>query len=134
MQPLVSAEVVSSRLPLLVAISIASFCRAESLIGPAVELIVADGFVNVNVPKLAMLAWRRPTVGASTIHSVERCEAVGLCVAVALWVVAKVSFSVESVIVWTKLPEPLYWTEAEIASPGSILKPEIVCSGWPSSD
>ena len=106
--PLLSADVESSRLPLLVTMSIASFCQAESLIGPVTELIVAEALVNVIVPKLATLAWRPPTVGASTIHSAEFCEAVGLCVAVVFWVVVKLFSRVLSVILRTKLPEPVY--------------------------
>ena len=58
---------------------IAWFCHAASLIGPVTPLIVADALVNVTDPKLAIVAIRPPTLGASTIHSAEDCCATGLC-------------------------------------------------------
>jgi hypothetical protein len=77
---LVSVEVVSNvalRVPML----IAWYCHAESLIGPVTPLIVADAFVNVTVPKLAIDETLLPTVGASTIHSALVRVAVGFCTA-----------------------------------------------------
>ena len=99
----VSTDVVSWRLPPLDAMSIASFCQAESLIGPLTPLIVADALVNVTVPKLARPAIRFPTVGASTTHSAELCSAMGLCVCAEVGVVVYLSLDrLVSVIVSSK--------------------------------
>ena len=53
----------------------------------------------------------------------------GLCVVVVFWVVVNGVVQLLSLIVRTKLPEPVYWTEAVIVSPGLIVLPAITCSG-----
>ena len=111
-------------------------CHAESLIGPVTPLIVAEALVNVTVPKFAKAATLPPTVGASTIHSAELISAVGLCVAAELSYVVNESLArLLSVIDSSKspayVPELRYWTEAVIESPGSIVMPEMGCSGCP---
>src|ERR1700678_3430279 len=115
---------------------IACDCHAESLIGPVTPLIVADAFVNVAEPKLASAAILLPTVGASTIHSAELRSATGLCNCEELSYALKESLArLLSTMLNKKSPAcvPLlmYWTEAVIESPGSIVMPVITCSGCP---